>query len=377
MYHPILCKFQDEQIEQRLSKEENMDLQTRYERAVATQNERVSTHNVVNHEPRVKLSAAKMKRLTEGGAHKNNGVPDSKTPWNIVSNKDFGPNKQLNDYQKRHMVHRRSDRKLPGSQMRDFNVLSNKYLIDDEGKQKVDREARLQYAAAKFWQHNEQNPVAGTYYSDDKENQYQEACEMKATIQGLTALNGLPPSYKQREGHAYNLLTNEINELNPLLSQSSRDSQERTLQMQGRFLKDPQRVKAETDWRQRSFIQENRQESRRLKRAGLRPSIELTGSRYDLLTAEDRKRIQLRNSGTLLQMGQSGHSEVSLNDAWTRMSRGVQSGRGGGGASMQHNSASSAIFPQEAEPATQTMGYGTQQSARSTARASSRLSIFD
>lgn len=380
MYDPIVCKFNDKNIERTLVKEEMADINKKFEDAKAHENERVSTHNVINHEPRVQLSKEKLKKLTQGAAHMHNGIPDSQTPWNILNNKDFAPGtKKLNDYQLRHSIKRRTDRAIPGGQAHDFSIISNKYNEGDDHKQQTDKDARLQLAAAKFWQHNEQNPVAGTFYSDDKENEYQQACEMNATTAGLAQTNGMPASYKQREGFAYNLLTNQTKELNPLLQPSSRDCQERTLTMQGRFLKNPQRTKAEGDWKQRSFIEENRAESRAMQRASMHPSAELAGNRYDLLTSEDRKRIEARYTGTLLQKGQSGHTEVSMNDAWSRMSGGngvmqssrqMHSQRGG-----QSQRGGSGILPQQQTGRFKDSFATTARTA--TGRASSRLSIFD
>jgi hypothetical protein len=378
MYDPISCKFNDKEIEKRLVREEGLDVAKRLEDGKATLNERVSTHNVINHEPRLKLSEEKMKKLSKGSAHMHNGIPDSQTPWNILNNKDFAPGtKKLNAYQLKHQIHRNSARKIPGGQAHDYSIISNKYNEGDEAKQASDKAARLQLAAAKYWQHNDQDPVAGTYYSEDKENEYQQACDMNATVAGLSQLNGQPASYKQREGHAYNLITNEVNELNPLLQPSSRDCQERTLKMQGRFLKNPQRTKAEADWKQRSFVEENRAESRVMKRSELHPSVELSGNRYDLLTAQDRKRIEARYTGTLLQQGQAGHRSVRQNDAWARMSGGPP---GGGSGGMQSSRMQYSQRGGGTQRGLTQRGGGYNDSfataSARTGRASSRLSIF-
>lgn len=56
--------------------------------------------------------------------------------------------------------------------IRDYNVVTNRYLEHHENKDKANKEIALQEAAKKYWAFREFDPVQGQFYDENKEETF-------------------------------------------------------------------------------------------------------------------------------------------------------------------------------------------------------------
>lgn len=94
--------------------------------------------------------------------------------------------------------------------VRDYNMISNKYLQDHEDKNRSDAHTAKQQAAQKFWKTHTYNPIAASFYSPRKEESFQEQREIQKKEHGKDNVEKLPETYKYSEGRLYNILNKEI-----------------------------------------------------------------------------------------------------------------------------------------------------------------------
>ena len=56
--------------------------------------------------------------------------------------------------------------------LRDYNIISNRYLELHEEKMQVDREVQRLEAAKMYWKTHDFDPVNGQFYDPDKEGKF-------------------------------------------------------------------------------------------------------------------------------------------------------------------------------------------------------------
>lgn len=83
--------------------------------------------------------------------------------------------------------------------MREFDIITGIYKQDHEDKQHVQEEKQRNDAEDKYWKTHDYNPVIGTYYDMNKEQEYQDELERQIKEHGKDAQKKLPPSYIYRE----------------------------------------------------------------------------------------------------------------------------------------------------------------------------------
>jgi hypothetical protein len=57
--------------------------------------------------------------------------------------------------------------------IRDYNVITNRYLEHNDSKEKTNKEIALQEASKKYWAFREFDPVQGQFYDEEKEKTFQ------------------------------------------------------------------------------------------------------------------------------------------------------------------------------------------------------------
>merc|ERR1711865_343386 len=185
IYDPILTKFRDGHQETaftRMEKAQSSHSRVEGERRAADHNQ---TFNIISNKAQTNKAQKKLAKEMSKSSLSKTRVPDSHTPWNIVSNKNF-PEESVQFDALKHtdtmqawtkkqatlnhpetIAHR-----APGTQEHDFSIVTNKYTDQHEDKQRMDSEAALKLAASKFWQTHDFNVVTGKFYDPQKESNY-------------------------------------------------------------------------------------------------------------------------------------------------------------------------------------------------------------
>jgi len=93
---------------------------------------------------------------------------------------------------------------------RDFDIVSNEYVEDHDGKSSADMQESRRKAAETFHAKRDFDPVKGMFYNPDKEDEFMRTREEKAADNNLTMMHRLPLSYKVSDGMLYNIINGEV-----------------------------------------------------------------------------------------------------------------------------------------------------------------------
>ncbi|KAG5189774.1 hypothetical protein JKP88DRAFT_275472 [Tribonema minus] len=138
--------------------------------------------------------------------------PDSRTPYNIISNTEKAPGSRSAQQQSRRPNNDRTEnqRAKPSRAhaiQRDFNVLSNCYVANHSARTRSEQEAALTAAKAAYARTHDFNALEGRYYDANKESAYQAAVSSLKPAQGLAQARRLPRSVVYSEGQLYDIIS--------------------------------------------------------------------------------------------------------------------------------------------------------------------------
>jgi hypothetical protein len=222
-YDPVLCKFRDPSMEQTFKHLEHGHKSQARANGVSHAAERNQSFNIINN-MLSKANRHALRKSTDSFTRTKPKVPDSRTPFNILSNKDYPEgsaqhtsmkdtanmkawiNSQGSITHPEKLVHH-----APGTQEHDFNIVSNKYMTNHDDKERMDNDAAKALAASKYWQTHNYDAIAGKFCDPQKENQFQTFSKtMSNQTAGVPAAARQPISYQQSEGAAYDILSNTV-----------------------------------------------------------------------------------------------------------------------------------------------------------------------
>ena len=95
--------------------------------------------------------------------------PDTRQTHNIITNINFDKHHFAKPGE-RPDVRPPTVRKPPGCTVkgRDYNIISNKYILNHEDKDAIDKEMSRVVAAEKYWQTRDFNPLTCSFYDERK-----------------------------------------------------------------------------------------------------------------------------------------------------------------------------------------------------------------
>lgn len=136
---------------------------------------------------------------------------DTKVDWNILSNVPM---------QQHHFAapDKRPPPDAPEKQrgknvmkvgIRDYNVVTNRYLEHNDEKAKTNLEIQKNEAAQAYWKTHNYDLMEGKFCDDDKEKKFREDRDAEAKIHGLNEVKKLPLTV-QMEGLMYNPVSMKI-----------------------------------------------------------------------------------------------------------------------------------------------------------------------
>ena len=91
----------------------------------------------------------------------------------------------------------------------DYNIVSNRYIDQHEGRSKIDKEQQKERAAQRFWETHDYNPVLGKFYDPEKEQFFENTRKKFDQESGKHWQERLPPSVKFSEGAMYDIVKAE------------------------------------------------------------------------------------------------------------------------------------------------------------------------
>lgn len=229
MYNPILQTYVNPQLEKQVRHQEknnfietlakNKDRALRYEQ----------TFDVINFEDKLK------------GLEDKEGYPKPKnqdkavvggtrtfTEYNILSNLPFTEHHYLPPDQRPPPPKEKPKKnaKVTTTGLRDYNIITNRYLELNDEKVEVDKEIERLNAAKKYWKTHDFDPVNIQYYDPDKETDFVETRKIKDKTHGQDWVQKLPKSWKE-EGGLYNPVNGRIQDEKRLYERDLKEKNKR------------------------------------------------------------------------------------------------------------------------------------------------------
>lgn len=107
---------------------------------------------------------------------------------------------------------------------REFDVLSNRYVENHEGKIANENAIKRNASAIKYWETHDYDPLLVTFVDPEKEAQFHKAKEAELREQPMKQFNRLPPSLQKGEGYVYDITTHQVKN-NELYDKKEREKQ--------------------------------------------------------------------------------------------------------------------------------------------------------
>lgn len=295
VFNPVLMKFTDKDAEARRSEQEMNRTVHQLNQARDKQLLQEQKFHIINHRPHVEPTEKSLSQKLRDVPK----IPDSRVDYNIVSHKpkslhmggvgavsiyppDEDPARELGGYHPTIDKMVKNGDGLPQSHnLREFNVISNRYHVAHEERERNDYEQTKRDAQVTYWRTHNYDPVVGRYYDNDKESEYKKQLKALEGVQGSCQLARLPPSIQYSEGAAYNILSHGV-----------KDEQKLTLSsgVGNRAVRSKKGSMVEAEIRDRAEELENLVESRsmgRISQTGhMREREEGRHRGYDVITNE-------------------------------------------------------------------------------------------
>ena len=229
LYNPILQQYSDPQTENEIRSYErgslidmlakNKDRALRYEQ----------TFDVINFDDKLKGLEDKEGYPKQKVHNKNvKGGTKAFTDYNILSNLAYAEHHYLPPSQ-RPVAQKEAEKKsvkVTTTGLRDYNVITNRYLELNDEKLQVDKEIERLNAAKKYWKTHEFDPLNIQYYDPDKEAEYQVMKKEAERTHGQDWVQKLPKSWKE-EGGLYNPINGVIEDEKRLWERDLREKNKR------------------------------------------------------------------------------------------------------------------------------------------------------
>jgi hypothetical protein len=212
MYNPILQKYTDPGLESNVRTNEKVDLID----SLAKNKDRAlryeQTFDVINFDDKLKgledkEGYQKVKSTTKNVV----GGTKTFTDYNILSNLDFTQHHYLPPGQRPEAPEEapKKNVKVTTTGLRDYNIITNRYLELHDAKIDVDKDIERLNAAKKYWKTHDYDLVNVNYYDPDKEEEFQKTKKEEEKTHGQDWVQKLPKSWKE-EGGLYNPINGKI-----------------------------------------------------------------------------------------------------------------------------------------------------------------------
>mmetsp|Transcript_136153 Transcript_136153/g.236669 ORF Transcript_136153/g.236669 Transcript_136153/m.236669 type:complete len:520 (-) Transcript_136153:123-1682(-) len=214
-FDPLLQRYRDNGTEAQQRFQEETARIAHLNRARDIQILREQPHDIITHHSHLEdLAPGKDPTRPSHRERTRNGkgaFPDTQVDYNIVSNLPFDVH-HWNHPETRPRAAERDTmaRKLPGHMVKDFNIVTNRYIFDhDQKAQRDSKFARLE----SIQKHNRQNrfdPLTQQFDDPKLEEIAKVTDDAREVELNLRAEAALPPTYAGRPTNHFNMVSNEV-----------------------------------------------------------------------------------------------------------------------------------------------------------------------
>lgn len=249
-------------------------------------------------------------------------MPSTAQEYNIVSNLPFSTH-HWNASDRRPYCAARLEptpRKVLAGNIKDFNIVTNRYLFQHEGKEERDRAVARLDAGARIKKRGCYNPVLQQF--DDPRQEEATITHMDEVMCEVRRVNEAtqPPTVKGRSTTCYNMVSNEV--IDPRRLQQLQDAENaRTLRYKARF-------GLERNNRLDEVKFDDQEQEQRLERIGPQRFEEIVRRGYDVISN------RVFGDGPNQQKFYTPRTaSKTTSNVWDAIRAGVDNGDGGGAAS--------------------------------------------
>eukprot|EP00403_Amphidinium_massartii_P033995 CAMPEP_0178446670 /NCGR_PEP_ID=MMETSP0689_2-20121128/40945_1 /TAXON_ID=160604 /ORGANISM="Amphidinium massartii, Strain CS-259" /LENGTH=408 /DNA_ID=CAMNT_0020071545 /DNA_START=258 /DNA_END=1484 /DNA_ORIENTATION=- len=217
IFDPVLQRFRDDTVERRKRSTEDKDRTAHLNRAMDIQVIREQPFNIVSHESKLESIAPGMDPLRTGDRHcplrttqGRGGFPTTTLDFNLVSNLPLDEHHWAPPEERPRCMERQArGRKVPAYLIKDYNIVSNRYLEGHDAKIARDKRANLLEGTAKYVAINRLNPITQQCIDPRHEARMQQCDDARVVEVNLRHEAVQPPSYTGRPAALHNMITNE------------------------------------------------------------------------------------------------------------------------------------------------------------------------
>jgi len=254
------------------------------------------TFNVINFEDKLK-GLEDHPEYPKEKAWKFKAKLDTNVGYNIISNLPFQQHFYTAPDQRpveKKIVEKQ--REITTTGLRDYNIITNRYLELHEDKTKTDKMIEKCELAEKYWKTHNYDPVSGQFYDPIKEEEFLVYCSLfncdrkrdtEAKVHGKNEVYKLPISV-QKEGLLYNPINMKIEDRERL--------EERELRERRKKKRYELRYGLEHDMRTRGIEEYERTIQQRIQRMNYKRYVDYIDRGFDILTNKrlDSEEMQKR-----------------------------------------------------------------------------------
>eukprot|EP00928_Gymnodinium_smaydae_P054281 TRINITY_DN38089_c0_g1_i1.p1 TRINITY_DN38089_c0_g1~~TRINITY_DN38089_c0_g1_i1.p1 ORF type:complete len:512 (+),score=70.14 TRINITY_DN38089_c0_g1_i1:149-1537(+) len=213
-YDPVLCRLRDEGAEKRQQAFEREETNRYLNRSRDIQIMREHKHDIINHKSKLPTSIDERRAPSPCGVNMAPvSFPKTCVDYNIISNLPADTHHWAHPGDRPLATERSATvRQVAAVNLKDFNIISNRYVNDHDAKTARDHHLSSLEATAKHRQRNAFDPVKQRFTCPRVEER-QRACEDARTseimMRGEVAQ---PPSYSGRHTASFNMISHEVHD---------------------------------------------------------------------------------------------------------------------------------------------------------------------
>jgi len=214
-FDPLLQRYRDGGTELQQRTLEERERVNHLNRAQDIQILRGQPFDIIRHESKLEAIAPGVDPARLGHNPRRSqgktGPPDTAVDYNLISNQGFDKHHWAKPGRRPRCVERPPPRQrsVPGFEVKDFNIVTNRYKDQHEARSKNDRHLAIVEAAQKDMVHNAYNPVT-QQFTDPRNEECARTCDDARGVElNMRANAQLPPSFKGRESSFYNVVSHQ------------------------------------------------------------------------------------------------------------------------------------------------------------------------
>lgn len=280
-FDPLLQRYRDGGTEYQQRLLEETERVAHLNRAKDIQIIREQPFDIIRHESKLdgidpRADPARLERRTTGNPE--NCHPDTAVDYNLLSNLPCDVHHWARPDRRPRCIEKPAakQRSVPGYEVKDFNIVTNRYVDQHDAKSNRDRTVGLHEAIHKDATQNRFNPVT-QQFNDPHYEECARTCDDAHGVElQLRADAQLPPSFKGRESSFYNVVTHKKHDPGMLTLYDEAESQRKD-RYNNRYI-------MEHNWHAQDIKGDHITNVRKLNRTAPERFEETSGRGFDILS---------------------------------------------------------------------------------------------